>query len=274
MKNYLVLFLCFVAASVAGQELIEVKVEDRPSSLGVQTAFEVVVPQATPDEAIDLLKSTITPKKLFKKTAKFEKVKDEWQVSNIIIDDITSLPLNVITQVSTYPGHIYVRIFLQSEGGFLGSSGSSRQTTESAIKFIHNYAVDLYRLAVEKELKSAEKELKSLEKEQDRLISKNKKYNSKIDEAQQEKIELKGSANYQQRVLKDSDNLRMNEESADQLKKELKATEKELKKAKRAEAKFERKSKRNLKDQRDKTREIEIQKIKVEEIKLKLQNIR
>ncbi len=276
MKNYITLFFCLLTVSVLGQETLEVKVEERPSSAGVQTAFEVLVPQATTDEAIELWKETITKKKLFKKTAKLEKVKDEWLVNNISIREITSLPLNVITQVSSYPGHIYIRVFLQSEGGFLGSWGSSRQTTEAAEKFIYNYAIDLYRQAVENELKQEEKVLKSLEKEQDKLMDKHKKYNEKIDDAQQERTELRGSANYQEQLLKDSKNGRIFSEgtTSDDLKKELKANKKDLKKAKKAESKFEKKAKKNMKSQRDKTYEIEKQKIKIEEIKIKLENIR
>lgn len=276
MKNYITLFFCLLTVSVLGQETLEVKVEERPSSAGVQTAFEVLVPQATTDEAIELWKKTITKKKLFKKTAKLEKVKDEWLVNNISIREITSLPLNVITQVSSYPGHIYIRVFLQSEGGFLGSWGSSRQTTEAAEKFIYNYAIDLYRQAVENELKQEEKVLKSLEKEQDKLMDKHKKYNEKIDDAQQERTELRGSANYQEQLLKDSKNGRIFSEgtTSDDLKKELKANKKDLKKAKKAESKFEKKAKKNMKSQRDKTYEIEKQKIKIEEIKIKLENIR
>ncbi len=276
MRNYIVLFFCLFAMNAMGQETLEVKVEDRPSSMGVQTAFEVLVPQATTDEAIALWKKTITPKKLFKKTAKLEKVKDEWLVNNILIKDITSSPLNVITQVSSYPGHLYIRVFLQSEGGFIGSWGSSRQTTEAAEKFIYDYAIDLYRQAVEKELKQEEKVLKTLEKEQDKLMSKHKKYDEKIDEAQQERTELRGSSNYQEQLLKDSKNDRVFSEgtTSDDLKKELKANKKDLKKAKRSESKYEKKIKKNMKSQRDKTHEIEKQKIKIEEIKIKLRNIR
>ncbi len=276
MKNYITLLILLIATTAFAQETLEVKVEDRPSSLGVQTAFEVLVPQATPDEAIDLWKKTITPKKFLKKTPKLEKVKDEWIVNNILIRDITNHPLNVITQVSSFPGHIYIRIFLQSEGGFLGSWGSSQQTTEAAEKFIYNYAIDLYRQAIEKELKQEEKVLKSLEKDQDKLMNKNKKYNEKIDDAQQERTELRGSANYQEQLLKDSKNDRTISDGTtnDDLKKELKANKKDLKKAKRAEAKFEKKAKKNMKSQRDKANEIEKQNIKIEEVKIKLENIK
>jgi hypothetical protein len=276
MKKYLLLFFCWLTINAMGQETLEVKIVNRPSSVGIHSAFEVSVPQATTDEAIDLWKKTITPKKLFKKTPKLEKVKDEWRVNDILIDDISNSPLNIITQVASYPGHIYIRIFLQSEGGFLGSEGSSQKTIEAAEQYIYDYAIELYRQAVEKELKEEEKALKSLEKEQDKLVSKNKKYNSKIDDAKKARTEVRGSANYQRKLLKESGNDRVLSQgtTSDDLKKKLKATERDLKKAKRAAAKFEKKAKKNLKSQRDVANEIEKQQIKVEQVKTKLENIR
>ena len=123
MKIVITFLLIFGFFYVSAQDTIKVNIEQRPTSFGIQPGFEMMVPQATPNEAIDLWKKTITPKKFLKKTPKMKKIKDEWWVNNIIIDDITSMPLNVITQVSSYPGHIYIRIFFQSEGGFIRFSG-------------------------------------------------------------------------------------------------------------------------------------------------------
>src|SRR5680860_1215631 len=108
MKLFITLVLLFELTSVMGQMPIEVKIEERPSSIGLHSAFEVVVPQATPSEAIDLMKKTITPRSLFKKSPKMEKVKDEWIVRGVIISDITNMPLDVIAQVSSFPDNLYV----------------------------------------------------------------------------------------------------------------------------------------------------------------------
>lgn len=256
MRPILTLFLLFVLTQIMGQEPIEVTIQDRPSSRGIQTAFEVVVPQATTADAIDLWKKTIIERRLFKKSAKMEKVKDEWIVNNIVISDITSLPLNIITQVSSFPGRIYVRTFLQTEGGFIGSSGSSQQTTDAASEYFRNYGVDLYRLAVEKELAEEEKELKELKKDADKLVRKNDTYQEKIEDVVSEKDDLQGD------LISVSDELQQ------------KSTEKDINKAERAESRFNRKVKKNEKSQKDKAREIEKQEKKVEEVKTKLGNIR
>ncbi len=277
------LTLIFIAGfmSVAAQMPIEVKIESRPSSLGIQTAFEVLIPQATTNDAIDLWKKTIIPGGLFKKEPKMEKVKDEWIVNNVLISDITNLPLNVFTQVTSFPGNIYVRIFLQSEGGFLGSSGSSPETTDAAVRFIRNYAVDLYRKTVEKELKVEQKNLKELENDLSKLTKQNKSYNRKISEAQKDERELKVEAVQNEELLKNQENVieldnpeGKGKTYQEQLEKQAKDTEKDLNKAQKSQKKFNRKVNKNEKAQREKSNEIEKQKIRVEEVKTKLNNIR
>ena len=76
MKTYFTLFFCLTVVIVFGQTPIEVKIIEHHSSLGKQTAFEVMVPQSTSDDAIDLWKKTISPDGLFKKSVKIEKVKE------------------------------------------------------------------------------------------------------------------------------------------------------------------------------------------------------
>lgn len=273
MKTILTWLLGFATVAAMAQESIEVKVEERPSSQGVQAAFEVTVPQATPREAIDLWKKTITPSNLFKKTPKMEKVKDEWQVSNVTISEIASQPLNVITQVSDFPEHIYIRIFMYNQVGFLGD-GSPAQTA-AATKYIRNYAVKLYRQAVEKELKEEKQTQKALERDLKNLVSKNKSYNSKQADAEQEKAELEQEAQSQQELIDQNGMvLTVNSEATrEAANKELKSTEKDIKRAGRAASRFRLKARQNERDQKEKEREIEKQKKKVEEVRTKLENI-
>lgn len=274
MKKYITLLFFLVATSLIAQEPIVVTVENRPSSVGIQPAFEVMVPQATPKEAIDLWKKTIVPTALFKKTSKMKKVKDEWLVNNVLINEIAPFPLDVITQLSTFPGHIYVRVFLQTENGFLGAD--STQQTDTAIRFVRDYGVELYRLVVEKELRAEERELKSLERDLNQLIRKNKSFDRKKEDVERDKETLQEEARYQKEILNServvlSENPGSERETA---REELKDTEKEIKKARRASSRFDRKTRKNVQDQKSKVREIEKQRIKVEEVQTKLDNIR
>lgn len=279
-KLFTLVFLMGVLVSAA-QEPIEVKVEERPSSQGVVTAFEVVVPQAKESDAIDLWKKTIIPRGLFRKNPKMEKEKDEWIVRDIVISDITTMPVNVFTQVSSFPGNIYVRIFLQSEGGFIGSAGSSPSTTEAARKYVREYAVALYKQAVENELKHEEGKQKALENDLSKMQRKNKSFDKKVRDAQKEEAEMKGEVKRQETMLENSPEVIHLETTGkekrtpqEELEKQIKDGEKDIRKAQKAQSKFERRISKIEREQRAKEDEIANQKTKVEEVRTKLKNIR
>jgi hypothetical protein len=260
---------------------IEVKVEPRPCSLGVQPAFEVMVPQATPNDAIDLWKKTIIPGGLFKKEPKMDKVKDEWVVYSVIISQVNVLPVNVITQVNSFTGNIFVRIFFQTENGFLGNSGSSNESVTAASNLVRNYAVELYRQAVQKELKEEEKTLKDLENDLSRLQKQSKTYNNKITDAQKDEKDLKNEVLQNEELLRNQQNVIQVESGSpgaktaqEQLEKQVKDTEKDLEKTQKSQYRFDKKLSKNEVEQKDKAFEIERQKARVEEVKNKLRNIK
>jgi hypothetical protein len=281
MRTLYTFLFCLGVLGLQAQVPIEVKVEPRPSSLGVQPAFEVMVPQATPGEAIDLWKKTILPGGLFKKEPKMDKVKDEWIVYSVLIPEIFVLPVNVFTQVNTFTGNIYVRIFIQTEAGFLGSQGSSPEAVGAASRFVRNYAVELYRQAVAKELKKAQNELKDLENDLTRLQRQNKNFNNKITEAQKDEKSLKNEALQNEEQLRNQQNtIRVDntdpnaKTSQDLLEKQVRETEKDLEKSQKSQFKYSRKVSKVEREQRDKISAIEHQKVRVDEIRRKLDNIK
>ena len=277
MKILITFLFSFAILQAIAQQQIEVNVEQRPTSFGIQPGFEMMVPQATSNEAIDLWKKTIIPKKFLKKTPKMKKIKDEWWVNNIIISEITSMPLNVITQVSSYPGHLYIRVFFQTEGGFLGSPGSSENTTQAAIHYIRAYGVQLYRLAVNKELAEEERKLTALENNLKRLKRKHKSYGDAISDVKQDQASLNIDAKYQNDLLNNDGKNELGvigNTSKEDLSNQLKSTQKELKKTEKAEKRLNKKVDKNIKDQKEIVVEIEKQKAKVEEVKNKLDNIK
>jgi hypothetical protein len=281
MRTLLTILFFLGVIGLKAQINIEVKVESRPSSLGIQPAFEVMVPQATANDAIDLWKKTILPGGLFKKQPKMDKVKDEWIVNSVLISDITAMPLNVFTQVNSFTGNIFVRIFFQTEGGFLGSSGSSNETVAAATKFVRNYAVELYREAVGKELKQEEKKLTDLENDLSKLERQNKSVNNKISDAQKDEKDLKNEVLQNEELLRNQQNI-IQVDSAnpgtktvqEQLEKQVKETEKDLEKTQKSQYKYDKKLSKNDRDQKDKIFEIDRQKGRVDEVRRKLDNIR
>jgi hypothetical protein len=281
MKKFLTFIILFGTLHAIAQVPIEVKIESRPSSQGVQSAFEVMVPQATPKDAIELWQKTIIPKSLFKKEPKMEKVKDEWIVNDLLITDITTMPLNVYTQVNSFTGNIFFRVFLKSESGFLGAQGSSPQTTDAAVKYVRDFAVELYRQAVEKELKQEEKELKGLENNLEKLHKQNKSYNNKITDAQQDEISLKKEAMQNEEILRNQQMVIQLDSSGSKgktaqeiMEKQAKDTQKDLQKTQKSQVKYSRKFDKNVRDQKSKVAAIEKQKSRVKEVQTKLNNIK
>jgi hypothetical protein len=281
MRTLFTLLFFLGVMGLKAQVTIEVKIESRPSSLGVQPAFEVMVPQATAGDAIDLWKKTILPGGLFKKQPKMDKVKDEWIVNNVLISDITSMPLNVFTQVNAFTGNIFVRVFLQTDGGFLGSYGSSNEATTAASGFIRNYAVELYRQAVAKELKQEEKKLTDLENDLSRLQRQNKNFGNKITDAQKDEKDLKNEVLQNEELLRNQQNVIQVENTnpgtktvQEQLEKQVKETEKDLEKTQKSQFRYDKKLSKNDRDQKDKIFEIDRQKGRVAEVRRKLDNIR
>jgi len=278
MKQLFTLFLVMSFFRITAQEPIEVMIETRPSSQGIQPAFEVAVPQATEKDAIKLWDNTIINRNLFSKSPKMEKAKDEWIVKGVVIDEITSDPMDVFTQVSTFPEKIYVKIFFRGDGGYIGSPESSQQVTDAAKQFVRNYGVDLYRLAVENELKEEEKKLNSLEGDLNKMQRKVRSFNRKVSKAEREEGNFKDDLKESESVLRsrerDAGKVAKEEDAKEELEKEIKTAEKEIKKAEREQSKFERKIRKNEKAQREIENEIAKQKTRIESVKAKLNGIR
>jgi hypothetical protein len=274
MKTFIICLFLLATTVARAQEEIHVILENRASSKGILPAFEVMVPQATTREALDLLKKYLTPPGLFKRSPRLQKVKDEWLAANVLIDEIAPRPVNTIIQVSSFPGHIYVRLFFETENGFIGADSTAQ--TETTKNYVRNYGVELYLQAVEKELKNEEKKLRSLERDLNQLVRKNKNFRDKREDAEQDEQALKKEARDQREML-NSNRLILGENpdaTRETTKDELKDTEKEIKKARRSASRFDRKTRKNLKDQNTKVQEIEQQRIRVEEVAAKLSNIR
>ncbi|MDD4756266.1 MAG: hypothetical protein PHG29_09315 [Prolixibacteraceae bacterium] len=281
MKKFMTLFLVLGLFKAYAQEPLEVKVESRPSSQGVQSAFEVIVPQATPDDAVKLWEKKVSPGGLFNKSPKMENVKDEWIIRNITINEISPDPYNIYTQVSSFPGNIYVRIFFQNEDGFLGSPGSSSHAADAAGRYIRNYAVELYKQTVEEELKEEENKLKGLENDFNKMSRQNKSYDKKISKAEKEENALRSDLKDEKKLLKETkksgDSAISGDEdyvSKEDLEKNIKDANKDIKKTQKAQSKFERKINKNESEQDDLQDEIEIQRVRVNEVKRKLESIR
>ena len=283
MKTFFTFILLLGSYCLLAQTPIEVRVESRPSSQGIQPAFEVVVPQATPNDAIEMWKKTITPQQLFKKgEPKMEKLKDEWIARDVVIGEISTMPLNIYTQISSFPGNIYIRIFLQNAGKFIGPPDSTSMAEESAARFIKRFAVQLYVDAVEKELKDEENKLQAAQNDLHRLQKSKNNYEDKVEDAKSDEKVLRMESKENDMLLKNNqevielENLDpvAREKAQKEIEKQIKENERDIRKAQKSQTSYERKISNNIQEQNDKAAEIEKQKLRIKDLKIKLENIR
>lgn len=267
------------------QETFIVNIQERPSSQGLQPAFEVEIPQATSPDAVRILERMLAPRRLFSKNQKFVQEGDEWIMRNADLKKISSSPLTVIAQVSSFPEKIFARIFFSDDQGFLGSSESMSAKTEDAKRFVRDYALDVYRDAVEKELRNEQNILASLEQDLRKMGRQQGSKERKINYLKSDNLEMRNEIrNYEMRLQrKDSFSatgesarivLDQHEQDSKQLQKDISTNLRKINRNERRIFKFERQASSSVREQRDILDQIDRQKIVVNQVETKLRNIR
>ena len=267
------------------QETFIVNIQERPSSQGLQPAFEVEIPQATSPDAVRILERMLAPRRLFSKNQKFVQEGDEWIMRNADLKKISSSPLTVIAQVSAFPEKIFARIFFSDDQGFLGSSESMSAKTEDAKRFVRDYALDVYRDAVEKELRNEQNILASLEQYLRKMGRQQGSKERKINYLKSDNLEMRNEIrNYEMRLQrKDSFSatgesarivLDQHEQDSKQLQKDISTNLRKINRNERRIFKFERQASSSVREQRDILDQIDRQKIVVNQVETKLRNIR
>jgi hypothetical protein len=289
MKQLIIIFLLLAGAlAISAQEEIKVTLQERPSSQGLQPAFEVEIPQAKDNDAINILQKTLAPRgvfSIFRKNPKLEQVKDEWIMNDVELNKISNKPLNVYAQVSSFPERIFVKIFFQEDQTFIGSSEKVSAKTEDARRFVRDYAVEVYRNAVETELRYEQDILRSLEQDLIKMGRKNSSNDRKISNMKSDNSDMRNEIReYEMRMeRKQTFNaqgegatiiLDQNEVDAKQLQKDIRSNQKKINRNERRISKFERQGNRNLRDQGDLMNQIDLQKIVVIEVETKLSKIK
>ena len=287
MRSLLILILVFTAFAVTAQETLSVKILERQTSLGLQPAFEVEIPQATSSDAIKTLERKLVPRgilSLFSKNPKFVQEKDEWIMRQVSVKQISNNPLNVYAQVTEFPERIFVKLFFQEGEIFIGRD-SLNVSTHDAGKFVREYALEVYRDAVGQELSGEENVLRSLERDLKQMGRKQSTNERKISDLKSDNLDLRNEITEYEMRLKRKDSfsaegegavivLEQHESDAKQLTKNIRSNQRKIKSNERRITKFERQGNRNLRDQGDLLNAIDIQKIKINEVRTKLQNIR
>lgn len=284
MKKLLFILAMLIVVPAMAQKELTVTVAEKHSSKGKVSGFEVEIPQATTKDAISLLEKTLVSKGLFKKTPKLVKENDEWIMRGVVVDRIAADSLNVYAQAASFSDRALVTLFFETPKGFVGNADDEGNIIEAAKDYVRDYAVTVYRDAVEKELKSEESKLKSLQND----LSKAEKQESNNDK---QISSLKSEINSAKAKVTETEGLILQNKSAIKLDEantvtaELEAKNKELQKEADKQSKQIKQSENKIKqlekkisegqsEQKSIKAQIDRQQATVDGVKTKLANIK
>ncbi|WP_159521652.1 hypothetical protein [Sunxiuqinia indica] len=216
MKKIFLLSLLFIQITVFSQQPLKVEKAERPSSMGIQPAFEVAVPNASVKDAEELFKNSMHERKFFgliKKKADSKKSGDEWMTEEFDFKTVSDKPMVVLFQAADYDDLTYVRFFFIQDNQFLGSSDyNPAKVIRNAESFVQQYAVTLSQQTIQTEIDSEKKALSKLEKKLRKLKKKGKRLRKKMANRKDEyfgelvilddPVEIDGSTKGQKRKLK------------------------------------------------------------------------
>lgn len=165
----LTVFLC---TSVSGQDIIEVKDVNQPTSKGTRPGFSVFIKDATLDmvskkwgQYMRNENSEVFKSKDYK--VKYEFKAGEYLAERAILTDISNKYISTIATIVNTSGGVQFTAFFQLDSAFI-----SKQTLgdiyPNTKKYVRNFAVGCYKDAVAAELAREEKKLKDLE---EKLVS-------------------------------------------------------------------------------------------------------
>ncbi len=288
MRTLFLIIFIFTYQLTIGQEEIKVNLKEYPTSRGNQPAFEAEIPQATTNDAVSILEKKLVPGGLFsmfKKKPRFVQEKDEWIMRGIEIREIGPGLTDVYLQVAAFPGTIFTRVFFDTADGFIGSSENMLRNSESAMKLVREYAVEVYKHAVTLELQEEENKLRSMERELGKLTKGQSRSDSKINSLKSDITDMKREIDeYQMRLDRretinleglDAETLRQQHaETAKEIEKDIRSNEKGIRRNERKISSLERKVGKNLRNQGDQLNLIDQQKLKIKEVETKLGNIK
>ncbi len=195
MTIMFILFICFANA----QGDIEVKVVEKTMSKGMNTAFEVTIPEAKFKDTEEIWKKYVNSHSFGKKVGQFttkignvfrdsesrkelqnlkvEKKGDEYFVQSVVHDALTSRPMDIYARITQLDEGTQLSAFFQyTDSIFINGENSDAEMMDSFKNYLHDFGVEVYRNEVNQQIKAAEsvlkdeeKTLKSYEREVDRL---------------------------------------------------------------------------------------------------------
>jgi len=209
-KTRLIVLIMLLSTAVLAQERINVTVETKEMSQGMQTAFSVFIPESEVKMVENQWRKFINERSFFefagkgtaqtiekafigisnifsaekktfeKKSLKVEKKGNELVVRNVVHEQVTSNHVDVFAQVTGVDYGVNVSSFFKySDSIFISESNVSEHALLSLKSYIREFGVETYRKVVEEQIFNQQKEYRKQEGVLRQLENKNKKlYNS------------------------------------------------------------------------------------------------
>jgi hypothetical protein len=219
MKTYSVLFLLFGFCLIgSGQERIQVVIEDKKMSQGMQTAFTVLIPEAEVsltekvwekyandrpviktltkhagrliENTYKTIANAVSPDTELKKKRNRLKMKREHNeliIENIVHEHLTQEILNIYARVVPFQGGTRISTFFQyADSIFLSEENTDEDTWLSIKNYIFEFGIEAYSEVVHNQINEADRQLRRSNVVLRNMVSRNERYHQSIARAEAE----------------------------------------------------------------------------------------
>lgn len=175
MKTTLYLLVALIPSFVFAQNELVIEEGNAPMPYGMKASYSLVIPQAKLKDVTESFKKYI-------RTGTKAKIAEENGIISIVgavNSNISALPINVFGKLTEMIKGISVTLWV-SEGEIFISQEVSPSKNEAVKKYLHDFAVQEYRNAVQNELKAEQDKAKEAQRLLDGFVRDYKKAETAI----------------------------------------------------------------------------------------------
>lgn len=172
----------------SAQEAIEVVPAKLITTKGEVTSLKVNIFQAKSADVLKAWQKTILDNNKVKAKAGV----GEFNVSSVVLKQITEEPLNIYSTIAQYPWGVELNVAFETKGGFISQGFDQVLLYHNASNYLQNFAVKQYQKAVSSELKAEQKTLRKINRHYDKLMNEYAALQKKVSSHSQNIVNLEG----------------------------------------------------------------------------------